>query len=152
MLKGFSLASYMFHGKSHNPLAVNNIIFVYTYLHIVSYHRTPSQEKVQSLEQSLTVVIREFEHEKQLLEERQAQQLASSSSELVTLKRRCELQEREMNHVKRLARKILQERSEVEQFFLEALAHVKKEIAANRCGEYNSNNIFMSATPTPDLF
>ena len=84
------------------------------------------------------VVIREFEYEKQLLEERQAQQLASSSSELVTLKRRCELQEREMNHVKRLARKILQERSEVEQFFLEALAHVKKEIVANRWGE----NIF----------
>lgn len=98
------------------------------------------------------MVIREFEHEKQLLEERQAQQLALSSSELVTLKRRCELQEREMNHVKRLARKILQERSEVEQFFLEALAHVKKEIAANRCGENNSNNIiFMSTTPTPDL-
>ena len=90
------------------------------------------QEKVQSLEQSLTVVIREFEHEKQLLEERRAQQLAASSSELVTLRRRCELQEREMNHVKRLARKILEERSEVEQFFLEALAHVKKEIAANR--------------------
>ena len=95
-------------------------------------HTHTIQEKVQSLEQSLTVVIREFEHEKQLLQQRHADQLAASSGELVTLRRRCELQEREMNHIKRLARKILGERSEVEQFFLEALAHVKKEIAANR--------------------
>ena len=75
------------------------------------------------------VVIREFEHEKHLLEQRQAQQIAASSSKLVTLKRRSELQEREMNHIKRL---ILEGRSEVEQFFLEALAHIKKEITANR--------------------
>ena len=87
---------------------------------------------MQSLEQSLTVVIREFEHEKHLLQQGYAEKLAGSSSELVTLRRRCELQEREMNHIKRLARKILGERSEVEQFFLEALAHVKKEIATNR--------------------
>ena len=84
------------------------------------------------MEQSLTVVIREFEHEKQLLEQRHTKQLAASSSELVTLRRRCELQEREMNHIKRLAKRILGERSEVEQFFLEALGQVKKEIAANR--------------------
>lgn len=95
-------------------------------------HLSTLQEKVQSLEQSLTVVIREFEHEKRLLQQRQAEQLASNAGELVTLRRRCELQEREMNHIKRLARKILGERSEVEQFFLEALAHVKKEITANR--------------------
>ena len=91
-----------------------------------------SQEKVQSLEQSLTVVVREFEEEKRLLEHRHREQLSASSSELVTLRRHCQLQERETNHVKRLARKILAERSEVEQFFLEALAHVKKEISANR--------------------
>ena len=37
-----------------------------------------------------------------------------------------------MNHVKRLARRILEERSEVEQFFLEALSYVRKEIAIKR--------------------
>ncbi len=55
-----------------------------------------------------------------------------NSSELVGLQHRFELQSREMNHVKRLARRILEQRSEVEQFFLDALAHVKREIAANR--------------------
>jgi len=37
-----------------------------------------------------------------------------------------------MNHVKRLARRILDQRSDVEQFFLESLTLVKKEIATNR--------------------
>ena len=37
-----------------------------------------------------------------------------------------------MNHVKRLARHILDQRSEVEQFFLESLTFVKKKIATNR--------------------
>lgn len=54
------------------------------------------------------------------------------SSELMSLQRRCELQSREMNHVKRLARHILDQRSEVEQFFLESLTFVKKKIATNR--------------------
>ena len=54
------------------------------------------------------------------------------SSELVSLRRRCELQSHEMNHVKRLARHILDQRSEMEQFFLESLTFVKKKIVANR--------------------
>ena len=91
-----------------------------------------AQEKVTNLEQSLTVIVQEFEQEKRLLTLRHSEELQSTSSQLTTLKRRCELQDREMNHVKRLAKKILDQRSEVEQFFLEALAHAKKEIAANR--------------------
>ena len=91
-----------------------------------------AQEKVTNLEQSLTVIVQEFEQEKRLLTLRHSEELQSTSSQLTTLKRRCELQDREMNHVKSLAKKILDQRSEVEQFFLEALAHAKKEIAANR--------------------
>lgn len=60
------------------------------------------------------------------------------SSEMVALQHRYELQCREVNHVKRLARRILEQRSEVEQFFLDALAQVKKEIAANRYAEFLS--------------
>ncbi len=37
-----------------------------------------------------------------------------------------------MNHVKRLAKRVLDQRSHVEQFFLEALSQVRKEIARNR--------------------
>lgn len=54
------------------------------------------------------------------------------SSELQSLRRRCDLQGRELNHVKRLARRILDQRTETETFFLEALSHVRREVAANR--------------------
>lgn len=43
-----------------------------------------------------------------------------------------DLKTKEMNKVKRLARNILEQRTEIERFFLEALEHVKKEIAANQ--------------------
>ena len=85
-----------------------------------------------SLEQSLTMLVKEFEEEKRVMQECHASNLDQSRAELMTLRRRHELQERELTHVKKLARKILDERSEVEVFFLEALAHVRKEIAVNR--------------------
>ena len=39
---------------------------------------------------------------------------------------------RETAHIRRLARQLLDQRTELEQFFIEALGEVKKEIAANR--------------------
>lgn len=84
------------------------------------------------LEQSLTMLVKEFEEEKRVTQECHASHLEQSRAELVSLQRRHDLQSKEMAHVKSLARKILDERSEVEVFFLEALAHVRKEIATNR--------------------
>ena len=84
------------------------------------------------LEQSLTMLVKEFEEEKHVLEECHASNLEQSRAELVASQQRHELQDREMTHIKKLARKILDERSDVEVFFLEALAHVRKEIASNR--------------------
>lgn len=57
------------------------------------------------------------------------------SAELVSLRRTCELQYREMNHIKSLAKCLLDQRTEMEEFFLSALTQVKKEIAANRYAE-----------------
>lgn len=39
---------------------------------------------------------------------------------------------RETAHIKKLARQLLDQRSELEQFFIESLAQVKKEIERNR--------------------
>ena len=87
---------------------------------------------MESLEQSLTVVVQEFEQERKILQQKHSEQLHLATGEFTTMQRRYELQTREMNHVKRLAKRILDQRSEVEQFFLEALSDVRKEIAANR--------------------
>ena len=68
-------------------------------------------------------------------------QSSPCSQELVALQRRAELQARESNHVKRLAGRVLEQRAQVEQFFLEALAHVRKEVAANRYCVQMQNDI-----------
>ncbi|XP_037341588.2 basal body-orientation factor 1-like [Pungitius pungitius] len=52
--------------------------------------------------------------------------------ELEELRRVLAVRERELGHVKRLARGIVQQRSELERFFHEALVQVKQEIAASR--------------------
>ena len=78
------------------------------------------------------MLVREFEEEKKVMQADHASQLQDSRTELVALQRRHDLQDREMAHVKRLARRILEERTEMETFFMEALTHVRKEIAANR--------------------
>lgn len=77
-------------------------------------------------------MVQEFEQERKLLQQKHSEQLHQATGELTTMRRQYELQTREMNHVKRLAKRILDQRSEVEQFFLEALSHVRKEISANR--------------------
>ena len=77
-------------------------------------------------------MVREFEKEKEETEGRHSHQLQTSLVELATLKRQHELQQKETAHVKKLARQLLDQRTELEQFFLDSLAHVKKEIADNR--------------------
>ncbi|KAM4014355.1 basal body-orientation factor 1 isoform 2-T2 [Anomaloglossus baeobatrachus] len=52
--------------------------------------------------------------------------------ELQMLHQTLELKDREMKRVKKLAHNILQERTEVEHFFLEALEHVRQEIKSSR--------------------
>lgn len=90
------------------------------------------QEKVVGLEQSLTMLVKEFEEEKQVIQECHTSELEQSRVELVSLQRCYDMQDKEMTHVKQLARRILDQRSDIEVFFLESLAHVRKEIATNR--------------------
>lgn len=39
---------------------------------------------------------------------------------------------RETAHIRKLARKVIDQRTEVEQFFIDALGYVKREIVTNR--------------------
>ncbi|KAM5129708.1 basal body-orientation factor 1 [Mantella aurantiaca] len=56
----------------------------------------------------------------------------AGSAELQKLQKLLEMKDREMKRVKKLAHNILQERTEVEHFFLEALERVKQEIKSSR--------------------
>lgn len=87
---------------------------------------------MESLEQTLTQMVREFDIEREILERQIESELKISKEEISRLQRQLELRNKEMNHVKLLAKNLLSQRSSVESFFLDALEHVKKEIAHNR--------------------
>lgn len=75
---------------------------------------------------------REFNNEKRAIVEKFRIETEASKIELAKLQRIIELKTKEMNKVKRLAKNILDQRTELERFFLEALDTVKTEISANQ--------------------
>uniref|UniRef100_A0A8C6ZD41 Basal body-orientation factor 1 n=1 Tax=Nothoprocta perdicaria TaxID=30464 RepID=A0A8C6ZD41_NOTPE len=90
------------------------------------------QRKVEKLEMALCYMSREFETETQRTQRQALIQNEASMVEVKKLQQLLEMKDREMNRVKKLARNILDERTEVERFFLDALDHVKQEIIASR--------------------
>jgi len=90
------------------------------------------REKVELLEQSLGHAVREFEVEQGALVAKTNDEMEWSRVEVEKLQRIIQLKTKEMNKVKKLARNILDQRTEVERFFLDALDQVKKEVIAHR--------------------
>ncbi|XP_075470848.1 basal body-orientation factor 1 [Ascaphus truei] len=90
------------------------------------------QQSVRNLQSSLERMSLEFESELQRREQQSQVQNQAGAVELQKLQKLVEIREREMNRVKKLARNILEERTEVECFFLEALGQVKQEIMSSR--------------------
>lgn len=87
--------------------------------------------KVASLEQALKLKAGELEREK-CKEEAAAVGIPASQVELESLQKALAMRDRELGHIRGLARTIVEQRTELEQFFHEALAQVKQEIAASR--------------------
>lgn len=90
------------------------------------------QGKVESLEQRLSEVVIDSEHEKEKIIRQCDAQLFNSKQDIDTLQKALQLKEQELKHIKRLGKRVLDQRTETEAFFLSALAQVKDEIFANR--------------------
>lgn len=90
------------------------------------------RNKVSNLEHTLTQIIKENQSEKDDLYKRFEREQELNKIELARLQRTVELKTKELNRVKRLAKNILDQRSEVESFFMDSLEHVKSEIVQNR--------------------
>lgn len=88
--------------------------------------------KVEILEKSLAQMVREFEIERSNTIKKCRIELESSEIELDKLTKTLEAKTREMNKVKKLAKNILEQRTEVERFFLDSLDFVKKQVITNR--------------------
>ena len=90
------------------------------------------QEKVETLETALSHMVHEFDTEHKSLQERSCTENESARIEIAKLQRTLDLKTKEMIRVKKLAKNILDQRTEVEQFFLDALEKVKTEVLTNR--------------------
>ncbi|XP_045434644.1 basal body-orientation factor 1 isoform X2 [Pipistrellus kuhlii] len=90
------------------------------------------QRKVLTLENALKCLTREFETEVLKLKQQAMVNNQGDQIEIFKLQNLLQKKDKEMNRVKKLAKNILDERTEVERFFLDALNQVKQQIAFNR--------------------
>ncbi|KAF5922890.1 hypothetical protein HPG69_013235 [Diceros bicornis minor] len=90
------------------------------------------RKKVVSLETALSCMTREFETEILKLQQQTMIEKQAGQVEIEKLQQLLQMKDREMNRVKKLAKNILDERTEVERFFLDALYQVKQQILFSR--------------------
>eukprot|EP00831_Metopus_contortus_P068102 TRINITY_DN6084_c0_g3_i1.p1 TRINITY_DN6084_c0_g3~~TRINITY_DN6084_c0_g3_i1.p1 ORF type:complete len:292 (-),score=57.82 TRINITY_DN6084_c0_g3_i1:257-1132(-) len=85
------------------------------------------EEEMKVQKESLTQVVKEFEKEKELMKHHYEQEISKRSHDNLTLIEQLKVKNKEFSHVKGLSQMILDQRSEVETFFLEALEQIKHE-------------------------
>ncbi|XP_011926189.1 PREDICTED: basal body-orientation factor 1 isoform X1 [Cercocebus atys] len=90
------------------------------------------QKKVVNLETALGYMTKEFESEVLKLQQHAMIENQAGQVEIDKLQHLLQMKDREMNRVKKLAKNILDERTEVERFFLDALYQVKQQILISR--------------------
>lgn len=86
------------------------------------------KSKIHILEKSLSQIVQDFEKEKTLLKYQNDQYIKEQQEEITNCSEEVKQKNRQLKQVKGLAREIIQQRSDVEQFFLEALEQIKEEI------------------------
>eukprot|EP00002_Diphylleia_rotans_P012008 TRINITY_DN2358_c0_g1_i11.p1 TRINITY_DN2358_c0_g1~~TRINITY_DN2358_c0_g1_i11.p1 ORF type:complete len:495 (-),score=95.47 TRINITY_DN2358_c0_g1_i11:242-1726(-) len=100
--------------------------------------------KVKNLERSLGQVVRELEREKESSSQQMQKLAEQSQAEINALKRLLELKAKELSGIRKLAQNVLNQRTELERFFLEALEQCKQEITLRRSGSGSSRKKDMS--------
>ena len=91
--------------------------------------------RCRSLERALDQLVRDFEKQKEKLKHKAERDLEDLALEKSGLQRLLDVKSKELKKMRKLARHILEQRSEVEQFFLEALEETKLQIARAREAE-----------------
>ncbi|KAJ3299312.1 hypothetical protein HK104_009431, partial [Borealophlyctis nickersoniae] len=90
------------------------------------------QTKIVSMEHSLSHVVREFEHEREIIGRLARRELEEVRKVTAKLKDSLDRKTQEMKHIKRLAQHILDQRTDLERFFMDALEHVRSELQRDR--------------------
>ncbi|XP_046296846.1 basal body-orientation factor 1 isoform X1 [Marmota monax] len=121
--------TFLLHQKEINDLLIKEKILQLT------QQRTQIQvlrKKVVNLEKALSFMTKEFETEVSKLQQQAIIENQAGRGEIDKLQHLLQLKDKEMNRVKKLAKNILDERTEVERFFLDALHQVKQQILLSR--------------------
>ncbi|KAF0870853.1 BBOF1 factor, partial [Crocuta crocuta] len=121
--------TFLLHQKEINDLLVKEKIMQLTQQRL---QIQTLQKKVVSLETALSCMTREFEAEVLKLQQQAMIENQAGQVEIDKLQQVLQMKDREMNRVKKLAKNILDERTEVERFFLDALHQVKQQILFGR--------------------
>ncbi len=87
------------------------------------------------MENSLTHVVHEFEKERKIIGKIAKAELDEVKKVVHELSARLEKKTMEMRHIRRLAQHILDQRTEMEEFFMESLEIVKNEIKREKAKE-----------------
>ncbi|XP_067848111.1 basal body-orientation factor 1-like isoform X2 [Heptranchias perlo] len=90
------------------------------------------QGKVENLEKALGHMASEFEVAKEETKREAEIKVATSQVEIARLGALIKMKDKEMNRVKKLAKNILDQRTDVEMFFLQALEEVRQEILCSQ--------------------
>ncbi|KAJ3395714.1 hypothetical protein CcCBS67573_g05106 [Chytriomyces confervae] len=88
--------------------------------------------KIESMEHSLSHVVREFEHEREIIGKLARKELNEVRKVASRLKENLNVKTYEMKHIKRLAQHVLDQRTKLEKFFMDALDTVRNEIQKER--------------------
>ena len=83
--------------------------------------------KIDLLEQNLSQIVSDFEKERELIKFQNEQIIKEQNEELKTLTESNRMKIKESTNFKALCQMILDQRSDIEQFFLESLQQVKEE-------------------------
>ncbi|XP_046935325.1 basal body-orientation factor 1 [Lynx rufus] len=121
--------TFLLHQKEINDLLVKEKIMQFTQQRL---QIQTLQKKVVSLETALSCMTREFEAEVLKMQQQAMIENQAGQVEIDKLQHLLQMKDREMNRVKKLAKNILDERTEVESFFLDALHQVKQQILLGR--------------------
>lgn len=99
-----------------------------------------ARQKIKALERTLSQAVRDAELRQAKLEAKFAKETEDLNLEVAGLKQLVKLKNKELKNIRKLAQVILDQRTETEQFFLEALEQVKRETRRAREEEHQRMN------------
>ena len=95
---------------------------------------------MKTLERSLSQVISDMEEAKKQWDAEHTKEMQENRIETNGMRQVVKLKTKELNKIKKLSQIILDQRTQVEQFLLEAIEQVKSELTAKRKDEYKAQH------------